>query len=403
MVEKYEYLANEKDFIHLCVPCGDCWAHAPDSPLRKDALPSPYLKCPAYERHGLILSYAFRGICGMADAVYHWGFTMTRDVAERVYACYTCGMCAQLCWMRQDTKAIIRNFRTEIIEAGLAPLDVQDTLRSIRDRKHPWRGTRFSRTDWANGLNVRSLAEDSTVDIVYWVGCTGALEDRSMKIAQAMGKLLVLAGVRFGILGDEESCCGEPALSMGDSYLFQEQAEKNINILKKYNTSRIITTCPHCYNVLKNDYPKFGSDFEVLHHTEYLADLIRLGKIKIQKDLMSRVTYHDPCFLGRENSVYDPPRQILTNIVGANLVEMTQNRRWSYCCGGGGGHMWLEDKGIGNRPNVVRAGHAIEKNAETIVTSCPFCLQQLEDGIRTKELSEPPQVVDIAELLASVV
>lgn len=399
--QKLEYLEKFKDFFPFCIPCGDCWTHAPINPLRDEMIPPPYLKCPAYEKHAF-LSYALRGINAMADAVYHRGFQLTAEVAERVYGCYACGMCAELCWLREDALPMIRAFRTQILDNGLLPDDAREVLKSIGDRGHPWTGTRFLRTDWSKGLNVKSLSENRNVDIVYWVGCTSALEDRGIRIAQAMSKLLKSSGIKFGILGDEESCCGEPALWLGEEGLFQAQAEKNIEAFKKYNVRKIVTGCPHCFNVLKNEYPRFGSDFEVVHHTQYLAELIRSGKLKVQRGLAKKITYHDPCFLGRHNEIYDPAREILNSISGVTLAEMVQNRKWAFCCGGGGGHAWLEDKGPGDRPNLIRTKQAMESGAEIIATGCPFCLQQFDDGIVTKGVKESLRVADVVELLASV-
>jgi Fe-S oxidoreductase len=395
-------LERVKEFLPFCIPCGDCWAHAPANPFRDDAIPPPYLKCPIFERFHF-LSYTLRGIWGIADAVYNRRFPITPDVLKRVYACLSCGLCAEDCWLRENAMPMLRAFRTEIMEAGLLPLDVQQVLGSIRDRGHPWRGTRFLRTDWIGELSVKSLVEDNgnNVDILYWVGCTAALEDRSTGIAQAMAKLLRSAGIKFGILGSEESCCGEPAFWLGDEYLFQAQAQKNIEVLKRYNVRRIVTSCPHCLHVLKNEYPKFGSDFKVLHHTQYLAELIRTGKIKVQGELADKVTYHDPCFLGRYNGIYDQPREILNSIHGVTLIEMTQERKWAFCCGGGSGHMWLRDDALSERPNMVRTAQAMETEAGILATSCPYCLQQFEDAIRTRGLTESIRVVDVVELLTS--
>lgn len=397
-----EYLSKFKDVFPFCIPCGDCWTHAPSNPFTEEMIAPPYLKCPAYETNHYNISYALRGINAMANAVYNKGFPITPEVAERVYGCYGCGMCSQLCWTKDNAMPMVRAFRTEILEAGFMPTDAQAVVRGISDRGHPWRGTKFSRIDWARELNVKTLAEDSNVDIVYWVGCTAALEERNIRIAKTVAKLLHSAGINFGILGSEESCCGEPAFWLGEEYLFQSQAEKNIEALRKYKVKRIFTTCPHCFNVLKNEYPKYGADFEVVHHTQYLAELVRSGKIKVQQAMANKITYHDPCFLGRYNDVYEPPREILGSIPDLNLVEMKQHKKWSFCCGGGGGHMWLQDRGSGGRPNIIRTEQAIETEAEVIATSCPFCLQQFDDAVKTKGVEESIRVMDIAELLFSV-
>jgi len=218
-------------------------------------------------------------------------------------------------------------------------------------------------------------------------------------VAQAVAKILKLAGVNFGILGAEESCCGEPARRLGNEYLFQIQAERNIELLKSYDIKKIITACPHGYNTLKNEYPQFGGEFEVIHHTEFIANLLKEGRLKIDKGAGGVITYHDACYLGRYNDIFEPPRKILSNLPNVTLVEMERNRELGFCCGGGGGHMWLEEH-VGRRINEVRTEQAIETKAQIVATACPFCLQMFEDGIKTKAAEESLKVMDIAELVA---
>jgi Fe-S oxidoreductase len=290
--------------------------------------------------------------------------------------------------------------RNLVMEQSSLPETAEGALRSIEDRGHPWRGTTLSRTDWAEGLDIKVLADDSDVDILFWVGCTEALEERSTKVAQSVARLLKAAGINFGILGTEESCCGEPARRLGNEYLFQMQAEKNIEILKNYGVKRIVTACPHGYNILKNEYPQFGGNYEVIHHTELIAQLIKEGKLKVKRGLNEIVTYHDACYLGRYNDIYNQPRQIIRSIPGLDMVEMERNRRRAFCCGGGGGHMWLEEQ-EGNRINEMRTEQAMETRAQTVITACPLCLQMFEDGIKAKAAEEQLKVMDIAELLAA--
>ena len=284
-----------------------------------------------------------------------------------------------------------------VLESATIPATAEKALISIEDISHPWRGTTFSREDWAEGLDIKVLADDSDIDILFWVGCTEALEDRSIRVAQAVAKLLKLAEVKFGILGFEESCCGEPARRLGNEYLFQLQALKNIELLKRYKVKKIVTACPHGYNTLKNEYPQFGgSFFEVMHHTEFIANLLIDGKLNITKKDNSPVTYHDPCYLGRHNNLYELPRRILTKVPGITLVEMKNNRQSSFCCGGGGGHMWLE-RGGGQQINEMRLAQAADTKAKTIITACPWCIEMLEDGMAA--VTEPLRVMDIAEYL----
>jgi Fe-S oxidoreductase len=288
------------------------------------------------------------------------------------------------------------------MEQASLPETAAAALRSIEDRGHPWRGAIASRTDWAGGLGIRTLSEDSHIDILLWVGCTGALEDRSVPIARSLAKILKLAGVNFGILGMEESCCGEPARRLGNEYLFQMQAEKNIKILNDYGVKKIVTACPHGYQTLKNEYPKFGGRYEVVHHTQLIAQLIGEGRLKTDKGAGRVVTYHDPCYLGRYNDIFQPPRQILKSLPGVKLVEMADSRRRSFCCGGGGGRMWQEEN-TGKRISEIRIEQAINTGAGTIATTCPFCRQMFEDAIKAKGYAESLRVMDIAEMVAAAI
>jgi Fe-S oxidoreductase len=320
---------------------------------------------------------------------------------DEIWACTTCGACDEVCpvWVDHVDK-IVDLRRNLVMEQASMPETAEGALRSIEDRNHPWRGTTLSRTDWAQGLDIKVMADDSDVDILFWVGCTGALEERSTKISQSVAKILKAAGVKFGILGTEERCCGEPARRLGNEYLFQMQAAKNIEMLKNYGVKRIVTACPHGFNILKNEYPQFGGNYEVSHHTEFIAQLIKEGKLKINKDLNEVVTYHDACYLGRYNDIYQPPRQLIKAIPGIRFKEMERNQRRSFCCGAGGGHMWLEEQ-EGRRINEMRTEQVLETGAQKVVTACPFCLQMFDDGIKTKEAEEKLKVMDIAELLAA--
>lgn len=318
---------------------------------------------------------------------------------DEVWACTTCGACQHVCPVNVEHVAKIIDLRRNLVmEKAQVPETAEGALRSIEDRGHPWRGTTLSRTDWAEGLGVKTIAEEKNVDFLFWVGCTEALEERSTKVAQAVARLLKRAKVKFAILGAEESCCGEPARRLGNEYLFQMQAQKNIELFKSYGVKRIVTACPHCFNTIKNEYPQFGGEFEVVHHTELINQLIKEGRLKVAKARDELVTYHDPCYLGRYNEIYQPPRRVLKSIPKLRTVEMERNRSNGFCCGGGGGHMWLEER-IGRRINELRTEQALATGAEIIITACPFCLQMFEDGIKAKAAEEKIKVMDIAELV----
>ena len=390
-----------KDLLDLytCAECGRCHDNCPaqlsDQPL------SPREVILDLKEHLLEMGPGLlRGKAEASSA--NPGTTLIGGVIteEVIWECTTCRACQEVCpvSIEQMTK-IIDMRRNLVLEQASIPETGEGALKSIETRGHPWRGTTLSRTDWAEGLDIKILAEDSDVDVLFWVGCTSALEERSTKIAQAVAKVLKLAGVNFGILGAEESCCGEPARRLGNEYLFQIQAEKNIELLKSYNIKKIITACPHGYNTLKHEYPQFGGEFEVLHHSEFMANLLKEGRLKINQGAGGLVTYHDACYLGRYNDIFEPPREILSKLPDVTLVEMERNRELGFCCGGGGGHMWLEEH-IGRRINEVRTEQAIETKAQIVATACPFCLQMFEDGIKTKAAEESLKVMDIAELVA---
>ena len=323
---------------------------------------------------------------------------ITRDV---IWNCTTCYACHEVCPVFIEPMAkIIEMRRNLVLEKASIPETGEGALKSIEARGHPWRGTMLSRTDWAQGLGIKTLADDSNIDVLFWVGCTEALEERSTKVAQAIARILKLANINFGILGTEESCCGDPARRLGNEYLFQLQAEGTIELFKKYGIKKVVTGCPHCYNTLKYEYPQFGSGVEIVHHTEFIASLLSEGKLGPIKNKGGVVTYHDSCYLGRYNDIYDLPRQILKSMTGINLVEMARNRERGFCCGAGGGHLWLEEQKAGQRINEMRTEQAMAAKAEVIATACPYCLQMFEDGIKAKEAGESLKVKDIAELIA---
>jgi Fe-S oxidoreductase len=318
---------------------------------------------------------------------------------DEIWACTTCGACDTTCpvWVKHIDKIV--DLRRNLVEQSILPETAKATLQSIERRGHPWRGTTLNRTDWARGLNIKTLADDPKVDILYWVGCTEALDERGIKIAQSIAKIMQQAGINFGILGTEESCCGDPARRLGDEVLYQTQAQKNIEILKGYNVKKIVTGCPHCYNTIKNEYPQFDGNFDVIHHTELIAGLLKEGKIKIAKGDYGSITFHDPCYLGRHNDIYQQPRQILKLLPDTKLVEMEKNKKRAFCCGGGGGRLWLEER-IGQRISENRIDQVIDTKAQMVATACPYCLQMFEDAIKSKQVQETLKVKDIAELIA---
>ena len=321
---------------------------------------------------------------------------------EAIWDCTTCRACEEACPIYVERIDKVVDMRRSLtMERTQLPESAQEALKSLSSRDHPWRGTTLTRTAWAEGLDVKTMAEDSNVDLLYWVGCTGALDERNVKVSQAMVKIMRAAGINFGILGTEEGCCGDPARRMGDEYLFQTLCQKNIEILKGYKVKKILVTCPHGYNSFKYEYPQFGGNYEVVHHTQLIAGLIRDGKLKLSKlESNKTVTYHDSCYLGRYNEIYSEPRDILT-AAGLKRVEMTKSGSNSFCCGGGGGHMWMEEEPE-KRVNVKRAEQVIQSKADLVATACPYCLIMLVDGLKTKGVEETVGARDIAEIIADL-
>jgi len=284
-----------------------------------------------------------------------------------------------------------------LTEADFAP-ELQLTCRNMENNSNPWGIGAHLRGDWAKELGIKTLAEDPNVEYLFYVGCSGSFDDRGKKISIAFAKILQAAGVSFGILGNEEGCCGDSAMRAGNEYLFQSLAQANIALMNGYGVKKIITACPHGYNSLKKDYPNFDGKYEVYHHTEIIANLVAQKKIVLKNSVSGTFTYHDSCFLGRYNEIYQQPRQILKAIPGMKLVEMERHLNKSFCCGAGGARMWMEED-IGDRINNMRTDQAIAVKADTVAVACPFCLTMLSDGIKDKEMSEKMVSLDIAEIV----
>ena len=320
---------------------------------------------------------------------------------QAIWDCVSCGACMEECPVTVEHVPTIMDLRRHLVlEESKIPETGMSALLSLEQRGHPWRGTQYSRTDWAQGLDVPTLAEKPDAEILFWVGCTGALEQRSQGVARSMAKVLKAAGVDFAILGDEETCTGDPARRMGNEYLYQIQAQQNIETLDRYNVKKIVTICPHCFNTMGNEYPQFGGNYQVLHYSQFIDELIQQGRVKPVKIVNTTVAYHDSCFLGRHNGIYDQPRNIAKAIPGLTLVEMAPRcRERGFCCGAGGGHMWIEES-QGPRINHTRTDQFLETQADTVAVSCPFCLQMLTEGIQAKGMEGQKQSRDVLEILA---
>jgi Fe-S oxidoreductase len=270
---------------------------------------------------------------------------------------------------------------------------------SLERRGHPFSGTQATRIDWAEGLNVRHINEAKDAEVLLWVGCGGALIERNQKVTRSTAQLLEQAGVKFAIMGREEKCSGDPARRIGNEFLFEQLAKENVENLNRHAVRKVITACPHCFNTFKHEYPQYGASFEVYHHSEYLAMLVDEGRIKPLNTSDKKITFHDPCYLGRQNKVYDAPRELVQiSTARGNTVEMERSRARSFCCGGGGG-MSFVDEPPDKRVNQERAQEAIETGADVLAVGCPFCMTMMEDGINARKAERDIKVMDISELL----
>ncbi len=322
--------------------------------------------------------------------------TLGKDV---LWACTTCRACQEICPASiEHVSKIVELRRSMVLMEGEFPGDeVMTAMEATEVNGNPLGIGYAERGDWAEELGIKTLAEDGEVDILYFVGCYGSFDKRNIAVAKSFIKLCQAAGVKVGILGKEEKCCGEPMRKMGNEYLYQSLAVENIELIKTYGVKKIVTTCPHCYNTLEKDYRDLDFEIEVETYTMFLEKLLAAGKLKIDARDLS-CTYHDSCYLGRHNDIYDAPRTLI-EAAGGQLVEMEKNRAEAFCCSAGGGRI-LAEENIGERINIKRVKMAAETGSEILLSNCPFCLTMFEDGVKGAEVEESLKPMDIAEILA---
>jgi Fe-S oxidoreductase len=314
---------------------------------------------------------------------------------EVLWDCTTCATCTLRCPKGLDPTDMVIGMRSILVDGGRIPPTIRDALKSLAIRGNPLTMAREERADWAEGLGVKEISEGAKV--LYFVGCSPSYDPRVQKVAKALVKAFKKANVDFGILGNEEVCCGSEARRVGETGLFEMLREMNLETLKQYPVELIVTTSPHCYNAFKNEYQ--GLDLKVEHYTQFVVELIEEGRLPFSKEVKRVVTYQDPCFLGKQNKIFEEPRNILRNIPGLELRELDRSRERSLCCEGGGGRMWVEGTNPEERLAHTRVQEAMDLGAEVLATACPFCLLTLEDAAKTVAGEGGIQVMDIMELV----
>ncbi|MBN1224260.1 MAG: 4Fe-4S dicluster domain-containing protein [Candidatus Aminicenantes bacterium] len=386
--------------LDACTRCGRCQDHCPAHLTQKPLSPKKFiqdLRDHFHEKAPLLIKND--GKPNEAEPTTLVGHVIEEDV---LWACTTCRSCMEHCPVYiEHVDKILDVRRYQVMMESKFPEELQTAFRGLETNSNPW-GIGFdTRADWITEMDVPLMAETNGEDIEYlfFVGCIRSYDDRNKRVSLAMAKILNHLGTKFAVLGMEEGCCGDPARRVGNEYLYQTLAQTNIETFNKYKVTKILTTCPHCFNTLKNEYAQLGFKARVVHHAEFLQENIRQGRLKLENPIAKRLTYHDPCYLGRYSSIFDPPREILGTIPAVKLVEMERSRKDSLCCGAGGGWMWMDEK-IGQRINIRRFEDALAIEPEGIATACPFCVTMFSDAAKDKGLEEKVKIWDIAELVA---
>jgi Fe-S oxidoreductase len=394
--------------MYSCTECGRCSSHCPATISGKELAPRQLLlnlRDYLYEHEEEVLKAPPASGNGAGDgqpATVGENIVGERLIHDEVlWACTTCRACEEACPVLIEYVDKIVDMRRHLVqEESRFPSELTRTFKAMETQGNPWGVDASTRADWAAGLDIPTMAEKPDAEYLYFVGCAGSFDDRAKRTTQAAAKIFKAANVDFAILGVEEPCNGETARRIGNEYLFQTMAQMAVEMLGSYKVRKIVTNCPHCFNTFKNDYPQFGGNYEVVHATELVEHLITAGKLNFELGQDRAVAFHDSCYLGRYNDVFEAPRNILGMIPGVQLKEMQRSRRFGMCCGAGGGRMWMEEE-PSQRVNTRRVDQALETNPDAVAVACPFCMTMIDDGLKAKGMEGKVPALDVMEIVAA--
>ncbi|MFQ5759218.1 MAG: succinate dehydrogenase iron-sulfur subunit [Candidatus Bathyarchaeia archaeon] len=373
--------------LTLCIKCSICYSACPAAIDERFLGPSTYAT-----------NYRF-----ISDSRDEGLDERLKPMAGNVWLCTSCHSCTIFCPKNVDSSSSIVDEHSLMVETGVIPRTVKDVLTSVVKYHNPMGTHPSKRMEWAKDLKIKTFPMVTKADVLYFVGCSPAYDPRNQEIARSMASIFDNLGVDFATLGTEEWCCGDHILRLGEKGLFEILAEHNVSMFEKFDADRIVTLSPHCFNTFKNDKPYRNAGLQVQHYTQFLAEAIANNKLKLSRAVEKRVTYHDPCFLGKRNEIFDAPRQILESLNGFELAEMKRTKENSFCCGGGAGRVWTEDATPEKRPCVDRVREALELGVEVLATACPFCITTLEDAVKVLDAEDRIVVEDILGLLKEAI
>jgi succinate dehydrogenase/fumarate reductase iron-sulfur protein len=369
--------------LTLCIKCSICYSACPAAIDEKFLGPS-----------ALTATYRFT-----ADSRDQGAAERLKPMADNIWLCTQCNSCTLFCPKKLKCADAIVDDHSLLVEAGDIPRTVKDVLESVYKYHNPMGTPQNKRMDWTKDLNVPTFPTTTKADILFFVCCSNVYDLRNQEAARTMTTIFDRMGLSFATLGAEEWCCGDHMLRMGEKGLFEELAQHNVSMFKKFEAKKIVTLSPHCYNTFKNDQPYKEANLNVQHYTQFLADALQNDKLRLAKPVKKMIAYHDPCFLGKRNEVYDSPRQVLQSIDGLKLVEMKRTRQSSFCCGGGAGRVWTEEAVQEKRPSTSRLQEALELDVDTVAVACPYCVTTLEDAVKVLDVESKISVKDVLELI----